>query len=316
MTAPLLSLVVPVHASARQAERALATLCSPYQEDPRAPVEILVVEAASGDRLGEERARAHGENVRYLELEGNVAHRSRSLAVGLKEGRGRFVGLLRDGAHCVTPRFLSVALRALRLDERPLVLLPEYRLDATRVPAGGGADAELAWFEGSRFRDAPYDSFSSFRWGPSNPNGFLGPVFGAACLLAPKTAFEAVSAFDPENDVPGGAPYALWSYMELARAPGTRLIVLAGEGAVRLHHAELDSPRVRLQEENQATLLFDALTPLGTSFRPLHREPVAFGPVTGPLQPFLAESAALAEFHCAMCRNRGEPSWHEDPPPA
>jgi hypothetical protein len=89
---PGLSLIIPIQGTALQTENALSSLCAPYQSAGES-VEILVVEASSSDMLGETRARAHGESVRYVALEAPQSARTRSIELGLRESRATFVGV-------------------------------------------------------------------------------------------------------------------------------------------------------------------------------------------------------------------------------
>jgi len=309
---PRLSLILPLRGSASQAENTLHSLRSPYQSVHES-IEILVVEADSSDVLGESRARAHDDRIRYFSLDDASSARTRSLALGLRESRAPFIGLFMDGAHIVTPRTLDTALRALQLFEKPLVVLPDYRFDETLVPGAGTLDSEAAWLRNFAWRKDPYDLFSVARFGPATPNGFLGPLLGAGCLFASKTSFSRLPAFDPNLDVPGAAALRLWMYTELARTAGSRLAVLAGEGAFRQHHGEVDLPTVRHEESSVQNLLVSAVLVL-PDFRAVHRQPVAFGPIPGPAQRFVVRSAEVAAYHCASCDARGEPSWYDDPP--
>jgi hypothetical protein len=218
-----------------------------------------------------------------------------------------------DGAHWVTPRALATAQRALRLSHHPLIALPEYRLDESRVEGAGTVEGEQTFFERANWTKNPYDILASARFGPANANGFLGPLLGAGCLFAPKEAFQSLTPFPQRYDVPGATALKLWLYTELARRPRTRLVVLVGEGALRLHHRELASERVMHEEKSVQDLVISAASAI-PGFRAVHREPLAFGFAPGPILRFVAESAAIAEFHCAACRGRGEPSWYTDPP--
>jgi hypothetical protein len=309
---PRLSLVVPVRASSGATENALSSLCAPYQRIGE-PVEILVVETSSSDMLGETRARAHGENIRYFALEAPESARTRSIELGLRESRAPVVGVFMDGAHIVTPRALDTAIRALELCETPLVALPDYRFDESLAAGAGDLERESAWLRGFPWKKDPNELFSVARFGPATPNGFLGPLLGAACLFAPKASFSSLPPFDSRLDVPGAAALKLWLYTELARIRGSRLVVLAGEGAFRQHHGEVELPEVRHEEASMQNLLVSAVLAL-PGFRAVHREPVVFGPIPGPAQRFVVQSAEIAAYHCAACSKRGEPSWYDDPP--
>lgn len=306
-----LSVVLPLRAASRQAANTLSSLSAPYQDTPPGSIEIVLVEARSPDMLGEERARRHGENVRYFEVDDGPGARTRSVSLGLLESRAASVGLFMDAAHLVTPRALDTALRALALDDAALVVLPEYRFDGARVPEAGRVETEQAFLENRNWRKDPYGLFSIARFGPANPNGCLSPLLGAVGLFAPKRLFAALGALDDRLDLPGAAALKLSLYTELARLPKTRLVVLPGEGAFRQHHPELDTPAVADEEANMEKLLFSAVFRI-PGFKAVHREPLAFGTVPGPTLPFFTESAALAEYHCAACRKRGELPWYTD----
>jgi hypothetical protein len=304
---PKLSVVVVLRQSANQAEHALHSLSPQFQRNVRADdYEIIVVEAPSSDTLGEARARARAENLRYFSLDAAAAWRASALSFGVEQCRAPNLGVLFDGSHIVTPRVVELALSALGLGSRPLVFVPEYCLGKTPELA---AQAEAV-----DWRSDSDPLFASSRFGPANPNGFLGPMLGTVCSFFPLASFREVGGFEPRLDGPGGGALSLGLYTRLCLLKGAQLIALAGEGAFRQLHPEVDTPERRAAESSLQALIGDRAFPQGPGFRAVHREPIVFGPIPGPAQRFVASSAELAHFHCVMCDNRGDPSWYEDPP--
>jgi hypothetical protein len=307
---PRLSVLMLVHESSRQAENSLSSVLAPYQEETDGGVELVVVETASRDVLGETRARAHGDGIRYFGMDVGST-RIDAMTVGLGECRGELVGLFMDGAHILSPRAIDTATRAANLCERPLIVIPEYRFDEASVPGSHRSDDELAWLERVNWKKDSHQLFDAARLGPANPTGFLGPLLGAAGLFAKREQFATLSTPSPLLDVPGGYALRLSIYTQLARVPGTRLIVLAGEGAFRQHHAELDAAGCRHAEESPQNLLVSAVLPI-QNYSPVFREPLIFGAVASPAQRFLVHSAEAAAYHSEASTARGENPWFED----
>jgi len=309
---PALSLVVALHESSRQAENALYSISTAYQRNVSEPYEIVVAEALSDDVLGEERARALGDDLRYVAVAAGPAWRARSVAEGLEHARAPVVGVFHDGAHIVTPRVLELALEAFRSFEWPLVVVADYVLDAERVAARGDVDAELEWFSQSAWKGSPYALFENAVYGPACPNGPLSPITGPSVLFFHKQRLAGTAALEPSRDQPGSGAFRLQFYTQLGRLPGTRLVALVGEGAFRQTHPEVATAFVRWQEGSVERLMVDAVLPQGSGFEPVHREPVSFGDFGVEVERHVRQSAVLAEYHTAVCRHKGEPSWYTD----
>jgi len=294
---PELSIVVCLRECSRQAQNALFSLSTQFQKNVAASdYEVLVVETASPDELGEAAALSHGENFRYLRRGLAIDWRARSLELGVGESRAPYLGLLLDGAQIVSERAIEHALLARRGDERSLLVVPSYRLDEGAL-------------DGVDWRAGAYELFAKASFGPANFNGFLGPLLGASCLFVPAETYRAAGGAPAGLERPGGGPLSLALYTNLSRVPGTRLVVLAGEGAFRQPHPDVAG--LSAIETNLHAILADRGSIL-LNFRAVHREPVAFGPIPGSAQRFLSESAQVADFHCAVASKRCEPAWYED----
>jgi hypothetical protein len=311
--APKLSVVIALWQSAGQAENVLFSLSSQFQKNVRAEdYEVIVVEARSSDMLGEARALAQAENVRYFSLEAADFWRAEALNFGVEQCRAAFVGLLLDGAHVLTPRVIELALAARAFGSRPLVVVPAYCLGRKAKAATDDTASSRTGLEGIDWRSNSHELFAKSRFGPANPNGFLGPLLGASCSFFPAASYREAGGADARVDRPGGGALSLGLYTKLSSLPGTQLIVLAGEGAFRQHHPEIDDPGQREIEASLEALLVDRALPLGDDFRAVHREPIVLGTIPGPAQRFVVESADVAHYHCVACEKRGEPSWYED----
>ncbi len=294
---PELSIVVCVKECARQAQNSLFSLSAQFQQNVSvSDYEVLVVETASPDELGEAAALAHGENFRYLRCDLANDWRARSLELGAGESRAPYLGFLLDGAQIISQRAIEHALLARRGVERSLVFVPSYRIEE-------GALEAVDW------RANAYDLFAKASFGPANFNGFLGPMLGATCLFVSADRFRVVGGAPKGIERPGGGPLSLALFTNLNKLAGTQLIALAGEGAFRQPHPDVAG--LGALESDLHALIFDRVSML-VNFSAVHREPIAFGPIPGSAQRFLSESARLADFHCAIASKHGEPWWYED----
>jgi hypothetical protein len=304
---PELSIVVPFANSAAQAENSLLSLSQAFQANVHeAAYEIIAVEAPSGDVCGEARALACGSNVRYFRLDEGGPWRARALSLGVERSRGQWIGLTFDGAHVFTPRVIEHALLARAFGSRQLIMVPEY------VPAAGSHWAGTF----AKMRPGANDYgelLACVTFGPANPNGFLTAVLGAACMFMPRASYDSVGGVDASTDMPGGGALNLDLYTRVSRLRGTRLVMLAGEAALRQPHPEVTTASIGEAESSIEGLLSNRAQPLGPEFRAVHREPALFGPIPGPLQRFLTESFDRFQFHVALAKLRSEPVWYEDP---
>jgi GT2 family glycosyltransferase len=237
-TAPLLSVVVPVHG---KWEYTRACLASIEQHHPAVPFEVLVVDDASPDRTAELVTACPG--VRLVRTERNVGFVG-ACNLGARHARGSYLLFLNNDTE-VQPGALDALVDAADSDDRiglvgAMLVYPDGRLQES-----GG----IIWADGSgwnygRNRDASAPEFGVRR--------DVDYCSGAAILVR-REVFEHVGGFDQRY-----AP-AYYEDTDLAfaiRASGRRTIV--EPRAVVVHHegvshgTDLTAGVKRYQEINRA----------------------------------------------------------------
>jgi hypothetical protein len=315
---PRLSVVVVAHRMARQAENTLFTLSAKYQREvEQDDYEIIVVENASDDVLGEARAAAAAPNVRYFLRDEPGTSPAPALNFGVAQARGETLGLMIDGARMVTPRVVSYALSATRALPDALVVAPGYHLGSAEQQHSPEHDeaAEQTLLGGVDWRQNGYLLFEISCVSSANRHGVFHPFMESNAVFCSAESYRRIGGADERFDLPGGGSVNLHLYRRLATLPQSRLIVLAGEGSFHQFHggvttrAAPDLPAVLAEHRAQLARI------LGEPFEAPKREPMLFGAVTSWALPALQHSVERGMVRFARFRAQGTPAWPDDPTP-
>lgn len=318
MSTPFLSVVIVVHRMSRQAENTLRSFAVPYQRGVApSDYEVIVVENASSDVLGEGRARATGKNVRYFFREEPGTSPAPALNFGVAQAEGERLGLVIDGARLVSPRVLEYALMALRMDEHGLVAVPGYHLGPSEQQSNPGYDeaTEQELLRLSRWTEDGYRLFDVSCMSSANRHGVFHPFMESNCLFCSRASYERIGGADERFDLPGGGSVNLYLYRRLALLPESRLFVLPGEGSFHQFHGGVtttpaeDLDAVLLSHRTQLAKI------LGAPFEAPRREPILLGAVTSHAQPALGYSVERALSRFERFGKVGKPAWSDDPEP-
>lgn len=318
MTAPKLSIVVVVHRMARQAENTLFSLSAPYQRHVTSDdYELIVVENASSDVLGEARATAAANGVRYFFRDERGVSPAPALNFGVRQARAPFIGLVVDGARLVTPRVVEYALLASRMDPQALVVVPGYHLGATEQQRDPNYEEakEIELLDRSGWQNDGYALFDIATLSSANASGVFHPFMESNCLFCARDSYERIGGADERFDLPGGGSVNLYLYRRLALLAESRLVVLPGEGSFHQFHsgvtttASPELPGVLAEHRAQLAAF------LGHPFESPKREPLLLGAVTSHALPALAHSVDRGLARFARFRNQGNKAWSDDPDP-
>lgn len=319
MSGPRLSVVIVIHRMARQAENTLRSFSTPYQRDvhPR-DYEIIVVENASDDVLGEERARRAAPGCRYFPHDEPGSSPAPALNFGVAKARGSQLGLVIDGARLVTPRVVPYALLAAEMDEQSLVAVPGYHLGPVEQQhnTGYGEAEERALLETADWEANGYRLFDISCLSSANRHGVFHPLMESNCLFCSRRSFDGIGGADERFDLPGGGSVNLYLYRKLALLPESRLVVLPGEGSFHQFHGGVTTTP---SEDLDAVLLShrtQLAERLGEPFEAPRREPFLLGAVTSHAQRVLGFSVERAQARFERFRRQGTPAWSDDTDPS
>jgi hypothetical protein len=315
--APALSIVLIVHRMAEQAANTLFTLAPGYQRGVSAEeYEVIVVENPSDDELGEERACASAPNVRYLVGPGGASP-SHAITAGIQAARSRRICLMIDGARMVTPRVVRYTLRAQRITDGAVVIVPGYHLGQIQHHTDAHYDEEIErrLLGTVPWRENGYRLFEIAVPSGANPRGVFHPFMESNCLCFSSDAFQALGSAHEAFDLPGGGSVNLFLYRRLVLAPGAELVVLPGEGTFHQYHGGVTTRPDPEREVVLAGHRAQLTQMLGQPFEAPKREPILFGAVTSWAMPLFrtGTEAGIARF--ARFQRQGGLAWPDDPDP-
>lgn len=280
MLSPKLSLIVVASGSPEQTAKTLLTLSPGYQLHVSADdYEVLVVENTTERALGPEEMARFGNNFRHVFHTWERVHPFSACEAALQLCTAPFVGFFGHVAY-YTPRLVEHALRAVRVTETPVVVVPVY----DPLPEGdtGGELDDVPWASDG------YEALPLVRLGPENANGYLTGLFESETFLCPRAAVDALLC-GPSPIAPRRSDGV---YARLLERPEAKLIVLGGEACIR------------------QTREGHALIP-GSWNRP-EREPLLLAALPGHGRGFFRQSIESAAWHCAFNRDAGREEWPWD----
>ena len=294
---PRVSVVVVVFRMRRQAMNTLHSLSTAHQRDVRSTdYEVIVVENTSDEMLDEASVAALGSNFCYLRRHETSMSPVPAINTGVAHARGRHVAIMIDGARMVTPGVIRGLLDAARLAASPVVAVPGYHLGDTlhsRVPAGYTADAEQAWLAELDWRSDGYRLFSRAVFSASCSNGFFMPMAESNCIGVPRRLFDRLGGFDTSFVTPGGGFVNLDFYRRAVLSSGTRLIVLAGEGAFHQFHGGASTAADH--ERSVAVMRAEYIARRGADYTPPEVPGVILGTVPQSAAGFVQQSATVLQ---------------------
>ncbi len=293
-----MSVIVVVYKMSRQARNTLQSLAVPQQlhVDWR-DYEIIVVENESEDLLGEAAATAVAPNVRYF-LRSNEGHSPvPALIHGLREAKGKYLGVVIDGARMVTPRVLHYAQAAFRITPHAVVSVPGYHLGQTEQHRNPDHDenAEQQLLDHVDWLTDGYRLFeiSTFFRG-RHQHGYLLPLMESNCVFFSREAYEAIGGVDTRFDMPGGGMVNLDLYKRLVERREAALFVTAGEGTFHQYHGGVTTKADDQREELLASFREQYAQIRGTHYTFAEKRPRLIGAVPGWALPMLEFSSSCA----------------------
>lgn len=294
---PRLSVVVVVFRMRRQAMNTLLSLSASHQRDvAAADYEVIVVENTSDDMLDGAAVAALGPNFRYLRRHETSVSPVPAINAAAACARARHLAIMIDGARMVTPGVVRGLLDAQRLAASPVVAVPGYHLGDvlhSQAPAGYTADVEQAWLSELGWRADGYRLFSRAVLSASCSNGFLMPMAESNCVGVSRRLFDRLGGFDTGFTTPGGGFVNLDFYRRAVLSPGTRLIVLAGEGAFHQFHGGASTAADH--ERAVAAMRAEYIERRGADYSPPEVPGVILGHVPQAAAGFVHHSATVLQ---------------------
>lgn len=198
---PGLSLVVVIYNMRREAPRTLFSLSEKYQQNiSQEDYEVIVIDNGSGDPFTVAEIKRYGDNFRYYHISNACPSPARAMNFGAEQARGKYLGLMVDGARIASPNLLSRAVQGLSLLPDPLVSSLAFHLgkDVQNISVKQGYDkqSEDQLLENSGWKSDGYNLFKISTLAGSSSNGYLGILPESNSLFLKNETFRKVKGYD------------------------------------------------------------------------------------------------------------------------
>jgi hypothetical protein len=239
--APDLSVIVIGYRMTRELPRTLQSLSPAMQRGIKADeYEIILIDNGSPERMPLDKFPTYGAQVSCHWIENASVSPAAAANFGLKQARGRLIGVMIDGARLASPGLLATALLAEKLDERPIISSLGFHLGFERqmdgVRNGYTQAAEDVLLETCGWTEDGYRLFDVSALAGSSEGGFFLPIGESNALFMPRRLWREMGGFDEAFEAPGGGYVNLDAYRRACELANTRLVVMLGEGTFHQVH--------------------------------------------------------------------------------
>lgn len=311
---PLLSIIVIAYDMPRQALNTLISLSTEYQQGVGADeYEVIVVENRSRRNMDAEAIARLPGTFRYFLREEPGVSPAPAINFGFSQARGRYIGLMIDGARMVTPGVVKYALMAFRMTPDAMVVVPGYHLGENdqqfHLSRGYTEQSERQLLADIGWPTEPgsgYRLFDISCWSEANPHGYFHPFMECNCLFMEAQVFRDIGQADERFSMAGGGSLNLFIYRKTAMHPRTQSVMLAGEGSFHQLHGGVTTSEFQGRDELLKRQNDQLCALLGYPFRSPTVEPIILGQVKGPALPYLQRSVERGMDRVMRCAKRNE----------
>ncbi len=236
---PAFSILVNFYNMQREAARTLLSLSRRFQQGVDAlAYEVLCIDNGSEPPLDPAFVASFGPEFRLIRP--SVVERSpcRALNEAADQARGRWLAVMIDGAHVLSPGVLQEAHAALTARPEAIVSLRQWFI--------GG---DQRWFSVAGYSQAhedvlyaridwPNDGYRLFDISSpmyESPNSWLDGMSESNCLFVPAELYRRIGGLDPAFDMPG-AGFANLDLFRRASEGAEAVVGLVGEASFHQYH--------------------------------------------------------------------------------
>ena len=236
---PVFSILVNFYNMQREAGRTLLSLSRRFQQGVESlAYEVLCIDNGSEPPLQAEFIASFGPEFRLVRP--SVVEKSpcRALNEAAAQARGRWLAVMIDGAHLLSPGVLREAHTALTVQPDAIVSLRQWFV--------GG---DQRWFSVAGYSrahedvlyariDWPHDGYRLFDISSpmyESPNSWLDGMSESNCLFVPADLYRRIGGLDPAFDIPGAGFANLDLFRRASEAAGA-VVGLIGEASFHQYH--------------------------------------------------------------------------------
>ena len=236
---PIFSVIVNFYNMKREAARTLLSLSRTFQRGVEAlPYEVLCVDNGSTPPLEASFIESFGPEFRLVRPSALEASPCRAMNEAAAQAKGRWLAVMIDGAHLLSPGVLREAHDVFAAHPGAIVALRQWFV--------GG---DQRWFSVSGYRrdqedvlfsriDWPNDGYRIFDISSpmyESPNSWLDGLSESNCLFVPAEVYRRIGGFDVAFDIPG-AGFANLDLFRRAATAADAVFALVGEASFHQYH--------------------------------------------------------------------------------
>lgn len=225
----------------RELPRTLHSLSRKYQQRVAdIDYEVIVVDNGSPTPVDETMVSSYGPEFSLLRIDDASPSPGAGINQAASLARGRYLGVIVDGARMLSPGVLWWASQAFTLQSRAVVSIlglhlgPEHqRLSGER---GYNQAREDRLLKRIKWPQNGYKLFEIASLAGSSKFGWYGPLAESNCIFLPAALFSDIGGYEERFGSPGGGMINLDFYKRACEAGEVELFYLVGEGCFHQTH--------------------------------------------------------------------------------
>ena len=235
-----LSIVVNFYNMHREAERTLTSLTQGYQRGAAdLNYEVICVDNGSSPPLDPDWIAGFGPQFRLVRPSRQLSSPCAALNEAALQARGRYLAVMIDGAHMLTPGVLQEARLAWQENPDAVVAVRHWFIGGDQrwlAIAGYTREQENRLFDRIRW---PVNGYDLFRIGApigENPEPWFDGLSESNCLMLPTQLYDRIGGFDEAFGDAGGGFANLDLWRRTCEAADGPLVSLVGEASFHQFH--------------------------------------------------------------------------------
>lgn len=235
-----LTVIVNFYNMPVEADRTLTSLSRAFQRDvEEIAYEVLCVDNGSKPAMTQEQVARHGPEFRLVQ----PARQHPSPVFALNEAagmaQGRYLAVMIDGAHLLSPGVIAEAIAALREEKHAMVAVRHWFIGGDQwwlSTIGFQREQQQTLFARIDWPNCGYDIFKIASPIHDNPHDWFENMTESNCLILSKQDFEELGGFAEAFDIAGGGLANPDLFTRAAALTGMTVIGLIGEATFHQFH--------------------------------------------------------------------------------
>lgn len=295
----LVSFVLIAYDMPAQAENTIRSLLPGYQRGVSPEdYEVLIVENKSPNTISRQFLDTLPSNFSYHLRQETQPTPIHAINYGLERARGKNICVMIDGARLLTPGIVRNTILGHRIAGNAIVTVPGYHLgnelQQNAVTGGYDVEREQGLMRSISWPDNGYRLFEISCFSGSSKFGFFLSQSESNCISMPRDIWRALGGFDTKFESRGGGLVNLDLYKRACEFPGTKHIVLHGEGTFHQFHggATTGGEDVQAREKLIEAIKAEYERIRGQKYKAPETDPIYLGELPREAQKFIQMSSA------------------------